>query len=63
LTKAPDGKGVATTRPDRTRIYEDAAHGYGAMKIAARLNDVDVKPFGWRALVSRLCLSISMMIA
>jgi len=47
VDKGPDGKGVANHKaPTVLRIYEDAARGYGAMKIAARLNDVDVKPFG-----------------
>jgi DNA invertase Pin-like site-specific DNA recombinase len=47
VDKGPDGKGVANDKaPTVLRIYEDAARGYGAMKIAARLNDVDVKPFG-----------------
>ena len=47
VDKGPDGKGVANDKaPTVLRMYEDAARGYGAMKIAARLNDVDVKPFG-----------------
>jgi DNA invertase Pin-like site-specific DNA recombinase len=47
VDKGPDGKGVANDRaPTVLRMYEDAARGYGAMKIAARLNDLDIKPFG-----------------
>jgi DNA invertase Pin-like site-specific DNA recombinase len=45
--RGPDGKGVANDKaPTVLRIYQDAASGYGAMKIAARLNDSGVKPFG-----------------
>jgi DNA invertase Pin-like site-specific DNA recombinase len=47
VDKGPGGKGVANDRaPTVLRMYEDAARGYGAMKIAARLNDLDIKPFG-----------------
>jgi DNA invertase Pin-like site-specific DNA recombinase len=47
VDRGPDGKGVANDKaPTVLRIYQDAARGYGAMKIAARLNDCSVKPFG-----------------
>jgi hypothetical protein len=47
VDRGKDGRGAANDKaPTVLRIYEDAARGYGAMKIAARLNDADIEPFG-----------------
>jgi len=47
VDRGPDGRGVPNAKaPTVLRIYEDAASGYGAMKIAARLNDANIEPFG-----------------
>ncbi len=47
VDKGKDGKGIPNDHaPTVLRIYQDAASGYGAMKIAARLNDSRVATFG-----------------